>query len=180
MATPSTTRPTSSGTPMTPVEQTSTCSARQPSSAAARSTVASTAPPAGPGAGVGVARVQHHHPGVGRAGQPVRDQTTGAAATWLVVNIPAATVPGSPTRARSGAPDALSPQATPAAPNPAAAVTPSRRSTRPPPDRRPRRLPGALRARHARHGLGDEVEAGRLRRPMARLAHRGRPGRRRP
>ena len=40
---------TSSGTPMTPVEQTSTCSARQPSSAAARSTVASTAAsPAGP------------------------------------------------------------------------------------------------------------------------------------
>ena len=43
LATPSVTRATSSGTPMTPVEQTSTCSARQPSSAAARSTVASTA-----------------------------------------------------------------------------------------------------------------------------------------
>src|SRR4029450_2434046 len=80
-----------------------------------------------------------------------RDHTTGAATTWLVVNAPAATVPGSPTtRARSGAPDGLSPQATPAAPNPGAAATPSRRSTPAPPAGRPAPPPTPLTAPGAR------------------------------
>src|SRR5918993_26065 len=138
LATPSLTRAASSGTPITPVEQTSTCSGRQPSSAAARSTVVSTAAsPAGPVQALALPEFSTTTRASAEAASRSRDQTTGAATTWLVVNTPAATVPGSPTiRARSAAPEGLSPQATPAAPNPAAAVTPSRRSAPAP------RLPG--------------------------------------
>ena len=165
LATPSVTLATSSGTPITPVEQTSTCSARQPSSAAARSTVASTAAgPAGPVQALALPELSTTTRASAEPASRSRDHTTGAATTWLVVNTPAATVPGSPTtRARSGAPDALSPQWTPLAPNPAAAVTPSRRSTA-----------TVLTVRGGR-GRGRPSPAGR-----GRGWRTGRPGRRRP
>ncbi len=89
--------------PMMPVEQTATSMAPQPSTSAAFSAVACVVwKPSGPVQALAPPELRT----TARSAPPAStccDQSTGAALTWLVVNIPAAAVPGPSltTRARS-------------------------------------------------------------------------------
>ena len=122
----------SRGTPMTPVEHTRTssgrtgrCGSESVSSSATRAAVAAaSSAPRAPVQALAEPelRMTARAPPSATA---ARDHATGAATTRLVVKTPAATSsgPSLTTRARSGLPEALRPARTPAARNPAGAVT---------------------------------------------------------
>ena len=117
-----------SGKPIRPVEQTRTSSGEQPSASAVRAHISSaSALPAAPVAALALPLFRT----TAAARPPVADRCsrhtrTGGAVILLEVNTPAA-VTGDPsavaTIARSSAPEALTPQAMPAATNPGTAVT---------------------------------------------------------
>ena len=135
-----------SGLPITPVEQTTTSSAAMPS--AARSPPPSRARRRMPWAPVQAFALPELTT-TARARPSARcsrESTTGAAARRLRVNAPAAAAaPSQATSARSGAPDSLMPQVTPAArkprgkqtPTPSRAHTPSPCAVSPAPSSRP-------------------------------------------
>src|SRR5204862_8237978 len=109
------------------VEQTRTSSGVQPRALAASSQVRSvTASPPAPVAALALPELRTTAAAWAEASRCRRDTKTGAAATRLVVNTPAAGT-GRPslvaTTARSGRPDGLIPAWPPAAENPFAAVT---------------------------------------------------------
>ncbi len=125
-STPGSSRSIGSRTPMSPVEQTATSPAPQPSRSATCSAVAWVSwKPSGPVHALAPPELRT----TARNAPPTStcwDQSTGAALNRLVVKTPAAdwSGPSFTTSATSGAPLLLSPAATPAARNPCGAVTP--------------------------------------------------------
>ena len=103
-AMPSSTRSTGSGTPMTPVEQTSTSSSAQPSATATACAIAlASASPCAPVHAFALPALMTTAAAVPEA-MCARDTSTGAAATWFVVNrAAAATGSLGATRARGRA-----------------------------------------------------------------------------
>ncbi len=119
---PVTTLSTGRCTPMTPVEETSTCSTGQPTRSATDGDRRPRRRQAlGAGAGVGAAAVDDRPrgPSPPLAATCSRETRTGAACTWLVVKTAATDAGRSATMSvTSSAPDALMPAATPAAREP--------------------------------------------------------------
>ena len=120
------------GLPITPVEQTTTSPAEMPSACAVAAAMArASCMPRAPVQAFALPELTT----IARARPSARcsrESTTGAAARRLRVKAPAAlALPSQATRARSGAPEALIPQVTPAARKPRGKQTPTPSLTRP-------------------------------------------------